>query len=88
MIASGKKTTDLDYLTVEQVRESLGIWFEAQELPRTCRFKKYEQAEARVAYYQHRNRVARQCHTKKTRQRLRSMGINPDKLRSCVPRDP
>ena len=87
MIASSKKTTDLACLTVEQVREAVSIWFEAQELPRACRLRKYEDGAARLAYYQRRNHLARRCHTKKTRRRLRKIGINPDRLRSCGPSD-
>ena len=88
MIVWGKKTAGLENLTVEQVREAVGIWFEAQELPRACRSQKYEQGAIRFAYYQHRNRIARLSHTKETRRRLRRIGINPDRLRSCVPPDP
>ena len=73
---------------MEQVREAVSIWLEAQDLPRSCRSQKYEQAAIRIAYYQHRNRVARLSHTKDTRRRLRQMGINPDRLRSCVPPEP
>lgn len=73
---------------MEQVREAVSIWFEARGLPRSCRLKKYEEEAARIAYHQHRNRIARQSHTKETRRRLRQMGINPDRLRLCVPPDP
>ena len=73
---------------MEQVREAVSIWFEAQELPRSYRSQKYEQGAIRIAYYQHRNRIARLSHTKNTRRRLRQLRINPDRLRSCVPPEP
>ena len=88
MIASGGKKTDLEYLTVEQVREAVSTWFEAQDLPRSCQSQKFEQSAARLAYYRRRNRIARLSHTKETRRRLRQIGINPDRLRSCVPLEP
>ena len=86
--ACEKKTTDRQYLTVEQVRDAASAWVEAQGLPPSARKKIYQETAARIAYYQRRNQQARKSHTKRTRQRLRAIGIKLDRLRSCVPDDP
>ena len=84
--ASEKKTTETAYLTVEQVREAAGAWFEAHSLPRGARWRRYQETAERIVYYQERNREARRSHTKTTLRRLHHMGIWLSDLPSCHPR--
>ncbi len=85
---SEKKTLDNPYLTVEQVLQAACAWVVAQALPPPARVVIYRQAAERIAYYQDRNRRARQSHTKRTLRRLRELGIEADQLNSCVPNKP
>jgi hypothetical protein len=75
------------YLTVEQVRDAASAWIEGQALPPSARPIVYRKVAERIGYYQHRNRQARQSHTKKTLSRLRNLGIEVGHLKSCVPDD-
>ena len=83
--ASEKKTTETAYLTVEQVRQAAGAWFEAHSLPRGARWKRYHKVAQTIAYYQKHNKEARRSHTKTTRRRLHEMGIRLSDLPSCRP---
>ena len=84
--ASEKKTTETAYLTVEQVRQAAGAWFEAHSLPRGARWERYQRAAERITYYKQRNKEARRSHTKKTLRRLHEIGIKLRDLPSCMPR--
>lgn len=83
---SGKKTTETEYLTVEQVRDAACAWCEAQSLPPRARHLKYQAVAERIAYYQSRNQQARKSHTKTTKRRLRKLGVKLGRLPSCKPR--
>ena len=86
--SEGEKTVESLSLTVEQVRRAADVWIAACDLPRSMREQAYRRAAERIAYYQHRNQQARLSHTRKTIRRLRELGIEPDQLKSCLPRDP
>ena len=83
---SGKKTTETAYLTVEQVRQAAGAWFESHGLPHGARSKRYQETAEQIIYYQRRNRDARRSHRKATLQRLHRMGIRLGDLQTCTPR--
>ena len=83
-----KKTTDSLYLTVEQVRQAADSWLTAQSLPPRCRQEMYQKTAERILYYQRRNHRARECHTKRTLQKLREQNVNVDQLPSCIPDNP
>jgi SRSO17 transposase len=74
----------LEELTTEQVRRAMNTWLTTfdQDLAPLQRLKR-EQEKQR--YYQRRNRQARLSHTKTRRKRLASLGIDPDRIKSCVP---
>ena len=75
------------YLTVEQVRLAACAWVQAQAYPPGARTVVYEQAVERILYYQQRNRQARLSHWKTALRRLKTLGIDIRKLKSCMPDD-
>jgi SRSO17 transposase len=82
-------TTDdpLEHLTTEQVRRAMGTWLEAAQgrLTKVVRFKR---ELAKQEYYQRRNAQARRSHTKTRKAKLRSLGIDADRIKSCIPASP
>jgi len=74
-------------LTVEQVRRATTVYIDSTNLPRPDRHRRYEEELERQRYYQHRNAQAAKSHRKTRRARLRSLGIDPDKIKSCHPKD-
>jgi SRSO17 transposase len=77
----------LDRITVEQVRSAMNVWLEAVELPAAARRKRFQAELAKHQYYQQRNKQARTSHTKTRIRRLRDMGIDVDKIKSCIPHE-
>jgi SRSO17 transposase len=77
----------LEELTTEQVRRAMNTWLAAREAGLT-QTQRLERELAKQKYYQERNRQARKSHTKTRRKRLRAMGIDPDGIKSCIPRPP
>ena len=77
----------LEQLTTEQVRRAMNVWLGTfdQDLTPTGRLKREQEKQD---YYQRRNRQARLSHTKTRRERLAALGIDPDRIKSCVPRAP
>ena len=82
-------TTDdpLEHLTTEQVRRAMEIWLEAAQgrLTKVARFKR---ELAKQEYYQRRNAQAQRSHTKTRKAKLRSLGIDADRIKSCIPSSP
>lgn len=77
----------LEELTTEQVRRAMNTWLDARNA-RLTQPQRLERELARQKYDQERNRQARKSHTKTRRKRLRAMGIDPDGIKSCIPRPP
>jgi SRSO17 transposase len=75
----------LERLTTEQVRRAINAWLEIAER-RLTKAERFERELAKQRYYQRRNAQARRSHTKTRRARLKSLGIDPDRIKSCVPR--
>lgn len=77
----------LEHLTTEQVRRAMNTWMEAAQgrLTKTARFRR---ELAKQQYYQRRNALACRAHTKTHTARLRSLGIDADRIKSCIPRSP
>jgi SRSO17 transposase len=74
----------LDRLTVEQVRSAMNTWLSAVDLNPQARRKCYEDELNHQRYYQGRNKQARKSHTKTRINRLKALGIDPDKIKSCI----
>ena len=63
-------------------------WVEAQSRHSAARRGIYQDAADKIAYYQLRNQQARVSNTKTTVARLLAMGIDVDRLPSCIPASP
>jgi SRSO17 transposase len=77
----------LEHLTTEQVRRAINVWLEAARGRRT-REERFQRELATQQYYQRRNAQARRSHTKTRNARLKSLGIDADRIKSCIPRSP
>lgn len=77
----------VDRISVEQVRSAMNVWLDAADLPPAARQQRYEDELRKQQYYQRRNRQARNAHTQTRIERLAEMGIDVNKIRSCIPVD-
>jgi len=71
-------------LTVEQVRKSINTYLTFHHLPPEHREREFEKAISDQRYYQDRNAQARKSHTKTRRQLYERLGIDVDKIKSCI----
>lgn len=85
--AAAQRTDPLEHLTTEQVRRAMSAWLEAA-VGRLTRAERFQRELAKQQYYQGRNAQARRSHTKTRKARLQSLGIDPDRIKSCIPRPP
>ena len=74
----------LERLTTEQVRRAMNAWLEAA-VGRLTKTERLERELAIQDYYQRRNAQAKRSHTKTQCARLADLGINVDRIKSCVP---
>ena len=74
----------LEELTMEQVRRAINTWLQAA-MPRLSKNRRLEMELAKQQYYQKRNAQARRSHTKTRKARLKALGIDADRIKSCVP---
>jgi SRSO17 transposase len=71
-------------LTVEEVRSAVNTWLSTLDLNPATRTARYCKELGIQQYYQRRNAQARKSHTKTRHRELRSRGINPDQIKSCI----
>ena len=74
----------LDRLTVEQVRGATNTWLSAADLPPAIRRSRYQQELEKQCYYQRRNQQARTSHTKTRLARFNALGIDVERIKSCL----
>ena len=74
----------LEQLTMEQVRRAVNTWLQAA-MPRLTRTERLEKELAKQQYYQRRNAQARRSHTRTRKARLKALGIDADRIKSCLP---
>lgn len=74
----------LEHLTTEQVRRAVNTWL--QGATRLTKTERLEKELVKQQYYQKRNAQAQRSHTKTRKARLKALGINADRIKSCVPR--
>jgi len=75
---------DLEHLTTEQVHRAMNAWMDAMNpLSPLDRLK---QELAKQAYHQRRNRQARLSHTKTRIAKLQDLGIDVNRIKSCIPK--
>ena len=75
----------VDRITVEQVRSAMNVWLDAADLPASARRQRFEGELEKQQYYQRRSKQARRSHTKTSSRRLTTMGIDVEKIKSCIP---
>jgi len=80
-------TTDepMEHLTSEQVRRAINAWLEASK-ERLTKAERFQRELAKQQYHQRRNAQARKSHTKTRKAKLNSLGIDVDRIKSCLPR--
>jgi SRSO17 transposase len=74
----------LEHLTTEQVRRAMNTWLEVAR-GRQTKVARLQRELAIQQYYQRRNAQARRSHTKTRKAKLRSLGIDADRIKSCLP---
>jgi SRSO17 transposase len=72
------------HLTVEQVRRSVNVYLAHHHLPSPLRDKAYAKELDDQRYYQERSAQANQSHTKTRVKFYRDIGIDVDKIKSCI----
>lgn len=76
----------LDRISVEQVRSAMNVWLETVDAPPAIRRRRFEDELKKQEYYQRRNRQARKSHTKTREARLAALGIDVERIKSCLPK--
>jgi SRSO17 transposase len=71
-------------LTIEQVRSAVNTYLAHHHLPPPLRDAAFEKELANQRYHQIRNTQAKNSHTKTRIQFYRDLGIDVDKIRSCI----
>lgn len=74
----------LEHLTTEQVRRAINTWLEAAA-PRLTKTELLEKELAKQQYHEKRNAQAQRSHTKTRKARLKTLGIDADRIKSCLP---
>jgi SRSO17 transposase len=77
----------LQHLTTEQVRRAMNTWLEAAQ-GRLTKAARFQRELAKQQYYQRRNAQAQRSHGKTRTAQLRSLGIDVDRIKSCIPPSP
>ena len=70
-------------MTLCQVRTAANAYLSTQDLPNALRQQRFEHVADNITLQQQRNAKARRSHRKKTREKLRRLGIDFRKLRRC-----
>ena len=74
----------LEHLTTEQVRRAMNAWLETAQ-GRLTKGARLQRELAKQQYYERRNAQAQRSHTKTRKARLRALGIDADRIKSCIP---
>ena len=76
---------DKDRLSVEEVRSAMNVWLDTADMPLSYRRQRFEDELENHQYHQRRRRQARTSHTKTRIARLTALGIDVEKIKSCIP---
>jgi SRSO17 transposase len=71
-------------LTVEQVRGAVNTWLSAADLKPAKQQERYEDELKHQRYHQCRNEQSRKSHTETRLARLHALGIDANKIKSCL----
>ena len=77
----------LEHLTTEQVRRAMNTWLSTQDQHLTMK-QRLERELEKQQYHQRRNRQARKSHTKTRIAKLKALGIDPNRIKTCIPNAP
>jgi SRSO17 transposase len=77
----------LEHLTTEQVRRAMNTWLETAQ-GRLTKEARFQRELAKQQYYQRRNAQAQRSHVKTRTAQLRSLGIDADRIKTCIPQSP
>lgn len=77
----------LEHLTTEQVRRAIATWLRLASL-RLTQTEFLEKERAKQKYHQKRNAQAQRSHTKTRKTRLKELGIDVDRIKTCAPPPP
>jgi SRSO17 transposase len=80
----GASSESRDRLTVEQVRSAMNVWLEAADLPPSARRRRLQAELETQQYHQRRNKQAPTSHRNTRIARLRALGIDVNKIKSCI----
>ena len=72
-------------LTLEQVRRSVNAYLSHHHLPPPLRDEAFEKELAEQSYYQERSAQAKKSHTKTRIKLYLQLGIDVNKIKSCIP---
>ena len=79
-----KKTLQDPYLTVEQVRLASSAWITAQQVKPSVQYHFFQKITDVITYRQNRNRDSRVSHWKTTIKKLKAVGIDVNKIQTCI----
>lgn len=74
----------VDRISVEQVRSAMNVWLDVADLPPSVERKRFQDESEKQQYDQRRNQQARKSHTKTRVQRLAKLGIDVNRVKSCL----
>lgn len=76
---------EADRISVEQVRSAMNVYLDTADLPAGTRKKRFEDELHKQQYYLRRNRQARKSHTRTRLARFDALGIDVERIKSCLP---
>ena len=79
-----RPTDPVESLTRNQIRDALTVWFDAWPLGAATRKRRLEKAAWQISYTRSRNAAAKVSHRKTTTNRLRKLGIDLTRIRTCI----
>ncbi|OWK34632.1 Mobile element protein [Fimbriiglobus ruber] len=82
--AQNARDDSLEPLSVEAVRRAVNAWLQATTTP-TSKTERLQKELNEQRYYEKRRKQACLSHTKTRKKRLKELGIDPDRIRSCLP---
>ena len=82
-----KKTLQDPYLTVEQVRLAASAWITSQQVKPSVQYRFFQKIIDVIIYRQNRNRDSRVSHWKTAIKELEALGIDANKIQTCIPQE-
>jgi SRSO17 transposase len=87
-LSPSHQVTSGELLTMEQVRRAADVFLAAIDLPPQHRRQSYAAELDRQHYYQRRNATASRSHRKTRLQQFHRLRIDPDQIKSVLPKQP